>query len=181
MARNIFKIFEIEEPEPGVSLKNPFPSKGNNSEDRNITLKIGTGNITVSNDPIMLYRCQVEPCEVDKASDKCFLIEGSTSDANEVIITNIGYGELSVEYLVEYGSYCIELPANTSFKVCGEMEISYSDGKLYVDTYKKGTITMQYKVGEKFPLNLGDKVHNKSNTLIYYEPPHPAITEDEWI
>lgn len=96
----------------------------------------------------MLYRCQVEPCKVDKASDKCFLIESFTSGANEVIITNIRYGILSVEYLVEYGSYCIELPANTSFKVCGEMEISYSDGKLYVDAYKKGTIMMQYKVGE---------------------------------
>ena len=61
---------------------------------------------------------------------------------------NVGQDTVSVVYDLRCGSYTFELPNDTTILVNGEMDISYSDGKVNTNNiegyYPSGTVTEKH-------------------------------------
>ena len=187
MAKNDNKDYDLDGKSWDWSNLFDFNQEGNNNmkTDKELKVKIATGEISVTEKPLTVLRCQLAPCSPDQALDKCLTIK-KIKETSTVEVVNVGQDTVSVVYDLRCGSYTFELPNDTTIIVNGKMDIAYSDGKVNIDiepNYSPGTVTLNYSNGEAFTLHMGDKVFSYvkdyygSTLLLEYKT---EVQGDDW-
>lgn len=191
MAKNDNKDYDPDDKSWDWSNLFDFSLEGDNNmkTDKELKIKIATGEISVTEKALTILRCQLAPCSPDQALDKCLIIKKG-KDTSTVEVVNVGQDTVSVVYDLRCGSYTFELPNDTTILVNGEMDISYSDGKVIINNiegyYPSGTVTLNYSNGEAFTLHMGDKVcsyvknYCSSTLLLEYEVQDDGWDNEDW-
>lgn len=187
MAKNDNKDYDPDDKSWDWSNIFDFNLEGDNNmkSNKELRIKIATGEISVTEKALTILRCQLAPCSPDQALDKCLTIR-KIKETSTVEVVNVGQDTVSVVYDLSCGSYTFELPNDTTIIVNGKMDIAYSDGKVNINiepNYNSGTVTLNYSSGEAFTLHMGDKVFSYvkdyygSTLLLEYKA---EVQDDGW-
>lgn len=145
--------------------------------------------IEVTDKPISILRCEVEACSPDKSHEQCFLLkprrvtedDGSVSITDTLDVENITYGNISVVYQINY-CRSFDIPSQKQMEICGCLELSYNENKVFVKPINESKLTLIYTIGEHFGLEPGDEITNGSMTLLRYYSESEEWSEwgEEW-
>ena len=144
-------------------------------------IEIESAKIEISSEPVKLQRCQLVACDPSNAYEECFVIT-KDSDSNELIVHNVGFDSVSVNYCVDRNRVLalpkqLVLGVSGIYKVVVEDDIKVEKQSHFVDVDNR--IDIIYGVGEIFKIYAGDVVCVKNKVVLRYSP--NVVIDDEWM